>query len=86
MPYDGKKLPSITNIGTKPTVDNRSVMGVETYIYDFDSNVYGDDMEVYLLKFKRPEMRFNGVDALKAQMESDIQAGKDYHGYICQAD
>lgn len=82
MPYDGKKLPSITNIGTKPTVDNRFVMGVETYIYDFDSNVYGDDMEVYLLKFKRPEMRFDSVDALKAQMESDIKTGKEYHGSL----
>lgn len=86
MPYDGRKLPSITNIGTKPTVDQRSVMGVETFIYDFDSDVYGDDMEVYLLKYKRPEMRFDGVDELKAQMESDIELGRKYHGYICQDD
>ena len=80
MPYDSRRLPSITNIGTKPTVDDRSVMGVETYIYDFDSDVYGNDMEVYLLSYKRPEMRFDGVDALKAQMESDIEAGRKYHG------
>ena len=61
-------------------------MGVETYIYDFDSDVYGDDMEVYLLKYKRPEMRFGDVDALKAQMEADIESGRKYHGYICQDD
>lgn len=78
--YDGKKLPAITNIGTKPTVDHHSVMGVETYLYDFDGDVYGEDMEVYLLKHKRPEMRFDGVDALKAQMEADIAAGRLYHG------
>lgn len=75
------KYPSITNIGTKPTVDNRCVMGVETYIYDFDQDVYGEGLEVYLLKFKRPEMRFDGVDALKRQMAKDIEDGKHYHGF-----
>ena len=80
MPYDGKRLAAITNIGTKPTVDQRSVMGVETYIYDFDSDVYGDEMEVCLLKYKRPEMCFDGVDALKAQMAADIADGRRYHG------
>ncbi len=79
-PYDGKRLAAITNIGTKPTVDQRSVMGVETYIYDFDSDVYGQEMEVSLLKYKRPEMRFDGVDALKAQMAADIADGREYHG------
>ncbi|MDE7416893.1 MAG: bifunctional riboflavin kinase/FAD synthetase [Lachnospiraceae bacterium] len=78
--YDGKKLAAITNIGTKPTVDQHSVMGVETYLYDFDGDVYGEDMEVYLLKHRRPEMRFDGVDALKAQMAADIAAGRKYHG------
>lgn len=79
MPYDGKRLAAITNIGTKPTVDHRSLMGVETYIYDFDSDVYGDEMEVLLLKYKRPEMRFDGVDALKAQMAADIADGRKFH-------
>lgn len=74
------KLPSITNIGTKPTVDDRCMMGVETYIYNFDQDVYGEELEVYLLKFKRPEMCFDGVDALKRQMAKDLAEGKQYHG------
>ncbi|MDE7185269.1 MAG: bifunctional riboflavin kinase/FAD synthetase [Lachnospiraceae bacterium] len=80
--HDGKekKLPSITNIGTKPTVDDRCMMGVETYIYNFDQDVYGEALEVYLLKFKRPEMCFDGVDVLKRQMAKDIAEGKKYHG------
>lgn len=77
--YDNKRFAAITNIGTKPTVDDHSVMGVETYIYDFDRDVYGEHMEVYLLKYKRPEIRFDGVDALKAQMASDIAEGRKYH-------
>jgi riboflavin kinase/FMN adenylyltransferase len=79
MPYDGVKILSITNIGTKPTIDNNLAMGVETYLYDFDSDVYGDKMEVYLLKFKRPEMKFENVDALKSQMASDIEEGRKFH-------
>lgn len=79
MPYDGLRLYGITNIGTKPTVDNRSVMGVETYIYNFDSDVYGNDMEVYLLKHKRPEMCFDGIKSLKAQMSADIAEGRHFH-------
>jgi len=75
-----ERLAAITNIGTKPTVDDRLVMGVETYLYDFDRDVYGEDMDVYLLKYKRPEMRFDGVEALKAQMAADIAEGRRYHG------
>ncbi|MBD5452006.1 MAG: bifunctional riboflavin kinase/FAD synthetase [Lachnospiraceae bacterium] len=80
MPYHGVQLPSITNIGTKPTVNDQKRMGVETYIYDFNADVYGKYMDVYLLAYKRPEMRFEGVDNLKTQMQADIAAGRQYHG------
>ncbi len=76
----GIKYPSITNIGTKPTVDEREVMGVETYIYDFNKDVYGKSMEVFLLKFVRPEMRFDGVEELKSRMAYDIASGRRFHG------
>ena len=76
---EGKKMPSITNIGTKPTVKNDIVMGVETYIYNFNESVYGEELEVYLLSFKRPEMRFESVEALKQQMAEDIASGRKYH-------
>lgn len=78
--YGDRKLPSITNIGVKPTVTDTVVMGVETYIYDFDEDVYGKEMEVYLLYFKRPEMRFDSVEALMKQMSEDIEEGRKYHG------
>ena len=70
----------ITNIGTKPTVSGEPVIGVETYIYDFEEVVYGEDAEVYLLEYKRPEMRFSGVDELKEKMQADILSGRRYHG------
>ena len=77
--YDGVQLPSITNIGTKPTVNNGKQMGVETYLYDFNADIYGENIEVYLLEHKRPEMRFGSVEELKAQMQEDIAAGRKYH-------
>lgn len=78
--YDGVQLPSITNIGTKPTVNDGQQVGVETYLYNFDADVYGESIEVYLLEHKRPEMHFGGVEELKAQMQEDIAAGRRYHG------
>lgn len=74
---EGSYYHGITNIGCKPTVDG-SFIGVETYLYGFDGNLYGKDITVELLAFRRPEMKFSSVGELKAQMERDIQAGKEY--------
>lgn len=76
----GIQFPAITNIGTKPTVNDENRMGVETYLYDFNADVYGAYIDVYLLAYKRAEMRFAGVEQLKAQMQADIAAGRQYHG------
>lgn len=67
---------SITNIGCKPTVSENHIMGVETYLYDFTGDIYGKDITVQLLAFRRPEMKFDGVDSLKEQMQKDIAAGQ----------
>ncbi len=75
----GRIYPSITNIGVKPTVEDNAAMGVETYIYNFDEEVYGEALEVFLLRHTRPEMRFESVEALRAQLALDIADGKDYH-------
>lgn len=77
--YEGKLYPAISNVGYKPTVSQEPVLGVETYLYDFDKEIYGEDISVSLLSFKRPEMRFESVEELKAQMERDILDGKVYH-------
>lgn len=66
----------ITNIGCKPTVSDGHIMGVETYLYDFAGDIYGKDITVQLLAFRRPEMKFDDVDGLKAQMRKDIAAGQ----------
>jgi riboflavin kinase/FMN adenylyltransferase len=70
-----KAYRSISNIGCKPTVSDKRVMGVETYLYDFDGDIYDTDVSVELLAFRRPEMKFENVEGLRAQMEKDIEAG-----------
>lgn len=73
--YAGKLYGAISNVGCKPTVTNERVMGVESYLYDFDESIYGERIEVYLGEFRRPERKFDSLDALKRQLEEDISAG-----------
>lgn len=77
--YKGKTYAAISNIGCKPTVSQEECIGVETYLYDFQEQIYGEKIEVSLLEFKRAEMRFQNVEELKRQMELDIFEGKKYH-------
>lgn len=78
--FDGKCYPAISNVGYKPTVSDEKVIGVETYLYDFTEEIYGSGIIVELLEHKRAEMKFDGVAALKAQMQKDIAEGAVYHG------
>ncbi|RKM62119.1 bifunctional riboflavin kinase/FAD synthetase [Butyrivibrio sp. CB08] len=68
-----KSYHGMTNIGRKPTISEKEQVGVETYIYDFDEDVYGKYIEVKLIEFTRPEMKFESIEALKAQIEKDLQ-------------
>ena len=77
---DGRIYKGMTNIGTKPTVSEEPKVTVETYLYDFDGDLYGETAEVGLLTYRRPEKRFSGVMELRKTMEEDILAGKIYHG------
>lgn len=63
----------ISNLGCKPTVSAENVVGLETYIFDFQADIYGACIEVELLHFIRPEQQFQSVDALVKQMQEDIR-------------
>lgn len=73
-----KEYKSITNIGKKPTVSNAQQIGVETYLYEFEQDVYGKNVIVKLLEYKRPERKFADLEELKAQMMIDINDGREY--------
>jgi riboflavin kinase/FMN adenylyltransferase len=68
-----EEFKGMTNIGRKPTISEKERVGAETYIYDFDRDVYGEYARIALERFVRPEMKFNSLDELKAQIQSDIR-------------
>lgn len=74
---DGVEYYGVTNLGTKPTVSDGYEVSVETNVFDFDKDVYGSNVEVRLLHFLRQEMKFESLEALKKQMESDTQFAKE---------
>lgn len=74
--YRGKMYHAVSNVGYKPTVTNEKVMGIESYLYDFQENIYGEPIEVCLCSFLRPERRFDNVEALRRQLCEDIAAGE----------
>ena len=76
--FGGVSFPGITNIGCRPTVSDSGQMSVETYLYDFDSEIYGEYVEVSLYSFRRPERKFSDVKELKQNMAHDIEEGRRY--------
>ncbi len=75
----GKSYKAISNIGYKPTVtEAEKKLGVETYLYDYDGDAYGEEIEVSLYEFKRPEQKFESLDMLKEQLLVDIKSGEKY--------
>lgn len=75
---EGEKYKGISNVGYKPTVAKEQVPGIETYLYDFEGDIYGRDIEVRLLEFKRPEIRFDNIEKLKEQVLLDMKDGNAY--------
>lgn len=69
----------ITNIGWKPTVDG-SFLGVETYLFDCDEDLYGQDCKVEFLHYQRPEHKFDSLETLKRQLLQDEENGREYFG------
>lgn len=66
----------ITNIGYKPTVGGETRKGVETFLFDFDGNLYGRHLTVEFMEFERPEQKFKSLEELKARILSDVYWGK----------
>lgn len=75
---DGKEYNGIANVGSKPTVQNALVYGVETHLFDCNEDLYGKQANTELLHFVRPEQKFASVEELRRQMEEDIKVGRYY--------
>ena len=70
---DGKSHAGIANVGVRPTVSNEGVQRlVEVHLFDFSGDLYDCDIEVFFGRFVRPEQKFPDLDALRAQITSDV--------------
>ena len=69
---DGEKFKGVTNVGRRPTVGTEKILS-ETHILDFDRDIYGENVDVRLIKFIRPEKKFSSFDELARQIKSDAK-------------
>jgi riboflavin kinase/FMN adenylyltransferase len=69
---------SITNIGVRPTFETKAEPSIETYIFDYEGDLYGDVLRVRFLHKIRDERKFSGIEELKAQIEKDTKHALDY--------
>jgi riboflavin kinase/FMN adenylyltransferase len=67
----GVVLPSVTNIGVRPTVDTSGRTTIETHIFNFDRDLYGRSLRLGFVQRLRDERAFDSLDALRAQIASD---------------
>jgi riboflavin kinase/FMN adenylyltransferase len=75
---DGVWRRSITNIGVRPTFGTDAEPSIESYIFDFDGELYGDVLRVRFLHRIRDEKKFSGIDELKGQIELDTSRALNY--------
>ena len=72
---DGRLFGGAANLGIRPTFEPPKEL-LETFLFDFDETLYGQTLAVELHAFLRPEARFDGLDALKAQMARDCDEAR----------
>ena len=75
---EGVRHHGVINLGVRPTVARgKPQRTLEIYLLDFDQDIYGTDVEVRFLQYLRAEKKFDGVDALKAQIAADVQKARE---------
>jgi len=73
----GTKMFGLTNIGIRPTLlSNENIIHIETFIFDFNENIYNEKLELKFLKKCRNEAKFSSLDDLKSQIAQDVKWAK----------
>ena len=74
---DGRWIRGVSNIGIRPTVGG-DIELLETYLFDFDENLYGAFVETALLDYIRPEAKFASFEAMKAGIARDVETARAF--------
>ncbi|NVN06461.1 bifunctional riboflavin kinase/FAD synthetase [Asaia spathodeae] len=73
---DGRVIPGVANIGRRPTINDGQESRLEAHLFDTNEDLYGQTLEVSLHRLLREERRFDGLDALKAQIADDASQAR----------
>jgi len=73
---DSTWLPGVANLGRRPTVAENAEPSLEVHLLDWSGDLYGKDLEVRFTRLLRPEMKFSGLEELKAQIQRDIETAR----------
>ncbi|MBX3240895.1 MAG: bifunctional riboflavin kinase/FAD synthetase [Chitinophagaceae bacterium] len=68
---NGTLYKGMMSIGVRPTIDNSGHRTIEVNIFDFDEDIYGATLRVHLKYYLRPELKFNDLNELTAQLAED---------------
>jgi riboflavin kinase/FMN adenylyltransferase len=68
---EGVSRPGVASYGRRPTVDDNGAPLLEVFLFDFAGDLYGKEMDVAFIAWLRPELKFDGLEALKARMSKD---------------
>ena len=79
---DGIVYPSITNVGFRPTFGDVDRVIIETHLFQFDRDLYGQRLRLSFVQRLRDERAFPDVDALRAQIEADCRSAQRLFGRI----
>ncbi|MCE7060579.1 bifunctional riboflavin kinase/FAD synthetase [Dyadobacter sp. CY343] len=75
--HQGSRYKGMLNIGVRPTVDG-TIRTIEAHLFDFDKEIYGEDLTLELLHYLRPEQKFDGLDLLVKQIKIDRESTAAY--------
>jgi len=73
----GQIYKGVGNLGTKPTISGHNPLGLEISIFDFEEDIYGEEVTAYLTYYIRPEEKFDSLEELRMQIEADQMIARE---------
>ncbi|MEN9530078.1 MAG: hypothetical protein RI932_1951 [Pseudomonadota bacterium] len=80
LPGEKTPRPGVMNCGVRPTIADGLKLQIEAHILDYTGDLYGSEIAFAIKKFIRTELKFSGLDHLKAQIQSDVNQARLYFG------
>ena len=75
---DGRSFAGVTNVGTRPTVSDSDAVSVETFLLDFDGDLYGQTIRLDFCRRLRGEQKFDSLEALRQGIQRNIAQTRAY--------